>query len=96
MPTEFEYGDGVIALPLARHKREQNLKEKQAREGQALEQFEKIAALIEDAITRFFPETPGKPIVDLTLSSPATPSKIFLRIDDNGKLIDVSGEPFPF
>ena len=60
MRTEFEYCDGVVALPLARQKREQNLKEKQAREEQAFEQLEKIAALIEDAITRFLPETPGQ------------------------------------
>ena len=96
MPTEFEYGDGVIALPLARQKREQNLKEKQAREEQALEQLEKIAAHIEDAITRLLPETPGKPTIHLTLSSPETPSEIVLRVDGNCKVIDVSDEPIPF
>jgi hypothetical protein len=42
------------------------------------------------------PETPGKPIVDLTLSSPETPSKIVLRVDDNCKVIDVSDESIPF
>ena len=96
MGTEFEYGDSVVAFPLARQKRKQKLEEKQAREEHGLEQLEKIAAFIEDAMTRFLPETPGKPIVDLTLSSPEAPSKIVLRIDDNGKVIDVSDEPFPF
>ena len=96
MGTEFEYGDSVVAFPLARQKRKQKLEEKQAREEQALEQLEKIAALIEDAITRFLPETPGKQIVHLTLSSPETPSEIVLRVDDNRKVIDVSDEPIPF
>lgn len=50
---------------------------------------------IEDAMTHFLPETSGKPIVDLTLSSPEAPSKIVLRMDDNGKVIDVTDEPFP-
>ena len=95
MRTEFENGDGVVAFPLARQKRKQKLEEKQAREEHGLEQLEKIAAFIEDAMTRFLPETPGKPIVDLTLSSPEAPSKIVLRIDDNGKVIDVSDEPIP-
>jgi hypothetical protein len=66
----------VYALPLARQKRKQELEEKQAREEHGLEQLEKIAAFIEDAMTRFLPETPGKPIVDLTLSSPEAPSKL--------------------
>ena len=96
MRTEFEYGDGVVAFPLARQKRKQKLEEKQAREEQALEQLEKIAAFIEDAMTRFLPETPGKPIVNLTLSSPETPSEIVLRVDDKCKIIDVSDERIPF
>ena len=95
MRTEFEYGDGVVPLPLARQKRKQKLEEKQAREEHGLEQLEKIAAFIEDAMTRFLPETPGKPILDLTLSSPEAPSKIVLRIDDNGKVVDVTDE-LPF
>jgi hypothetical protein len=96
MGTEFEYDDGVVALPLARQKREQNLKEKQAREAQALEQLEKVAAVTGDAITRFLPETSGKSIVHLTFSSPETTSEIVLRVDGNCKVIDVSDEPIPF
>jgi hypothetical protein len=96
MRTEFENGDGVYALPLARQKRKEKLAEKQAREEHGLGHLEKIAAFIEDAMTHFLPETSGKPIVDLTFSSPEAPSKIVLRIDGNGKVIDVTDEPFPF
>jgi hypothetical protein len=96
MRTEFEYGDGVYALPLARQKRKQKLEEKQTREEHGLEHLEKLAAFIEDVIAHFLPETPGKPIVDLTLSSPEAPSKIVLRIDHSGKVVDVTDEPFPF
>jgi hypothetical protein len=96
MRTEFENGDGVYALPLASQKRKKELEEKQAREKHGLEHLEKIAAFIEDAMTHFLPETSGRPIVDLTLSSPEAPSNIVLRMGGNGKVIDVTDEPFTF
>jgi hypothetical protein len=96
MIADLEEADGVYALPLVRQKRKEKLAEKQGREEHGLEHLEKIAAFIENAMTHFLPETSAKPIIDVTLSSPEAPSKIVLRIDDNGKVIDVSDEPFPF
>jgi hypothetical protein len=96
MLTERENDNCICLLPRAREEREDCLAIKHASERRSLEHLEKMASFIEEAMANFLAETPGKPIVDLTLSSPETPSKIFLRIDDNGKLIDVSGEPFPF
>jgi hypothetical protein len=90
-----ENDSGVYALPLARQRRQEKLAEKHRREVHRLEQLEKIAAFIEEAMTQFMPETSGKPIVHLTLSSQEA-RNIVLRINDSGKVIDVTDEPHPF
>ena len=73
MIADPEDDDGVYALPLARQKRQERLAERHAREVRDLEHVEKLATFIKDAIVHFLPEMSGKPIVDLTLSSPEAP-----------------------
>ena len=76
--------------------RENSLEAKHAREKRILEHLEKLADLIEEAMTQFLPETSEKPIVELTLCSAEAQSKIVLRIDGRGKIADITDEPIPF
>jgi hypothetical protein len=95
MSTEVENDNCVYPFPPAREKRERNLAEQHARERLGHEQLEKVADFFMDAMARFWPETSGKPVVILTLSTPEVPSQIRLRIDASGTVIDATDEsPF--
>jgi hypothetical protein len=92
MTTEFEDDGRLYSLSSSREKREQDLEAKHTRQKLGQEHVERFADFLRDATTRFWPETSGKPVVDLTLSSPEAPSGIKLRIDDSGRVIDVTDE----
>lgn len=93
MLTELEGDSCAKPPPLAREKREEKLAEKHAREKRSFEQLEKLASFIEEAMAQFLAETSNKPIVELTLSSAEAPSKIVLRIDDCGRVRDITNDP---
>lgn len=90
MLTEFENNSCVCPVPVARENREERLAAKHAREKHILEHLEQLADFIAEVAMQFLPQTSGKPIVDVTLSSTEVPSKIVLRIDESGKVIDVT------
>jgi hypothetical protein len=90
--SSLENDEETCCLPNAREKRAQDLGQKQAREKLGQEHLEKIARLFRDALAEFWAGAPGKPVVDLTLSSPEAPSGMRIRIDDSGRVVDVSDE----
>lgn len=93
MSTELKTGSKSRPLPSAREVRGSNLEAKHARERLAHSYLEYVADFIRDALSNFWAETLGKPVVNLTLSSPECPSEIRLRIDDTGRTVDVTSEP---
>jgi hypothetical protein len=88
----LESDEGVCPLPIPREKRARDLAERQAHEKFAQEHLERIADLIAESMMQFLAETPGRPVIDLTLSSAAAPTAIRLRIDGSGKITDVTDE----
>ena len=80
-------------LSSAREVRENNLEAKHANEKRAHEHLERLADFLKDALAQFWPETSGKPVVNLMLSSPEGPAEIRLRIDDSGRVVDITNEP---
>ena len=95
MSSTLEENERMYQPPIAREKREEDLTARHAREKLAHEYLEKLAAFIPEAMAQFFPEASGKPIVDLVLSSAGAQSKIVLRIDHSGRVVDVTDE-LPF
>jgi hypothetical protein len=95
MLTELENDSCVYSLTLAREKCEKELAAKHVRGKLSHEYLEKLAAFIAETIAQFSPETSGKPIVDLVLSSARAPSQIVLHIDHSGQIFDVT-EELPF
>jgi hypothetical protein len=92
MSTVLESSSHSRPLLSAREVRETNLEAKHAGEKRAQEYLERLADFLEDAMTQFWPETSGKPVVNLTLTSPDGPSEISLRIDDSGRVVDITNE----
>jgi hypothetical protein len=93
MSTVLESNSNSRPLLSAREVRETNLQAKHAREKLAQENLERLTDFIKDAMTQFWPETSGNPVVNLMLSSPEGPSEISLRIDDSGRVVDITNEP---
>jgi hypothetical protein len=76
----------------ARELRERNLQEKQAYEKYVLDRLESVGDFLKAAMVHFWPETSGKPVIDLTLSSPEWPSKITLRLGGDNRFIDATDD----
>ena len=93
MSTALESNSHSRPLLSAREVRETKLEAKHAGEKLVQEHLERLADFIMDAMTQFWPETSGNPVVNLMLSSPEGPSEISLRIDDSGRVVDITNEP---
>jgi hypothetical protein len=93
MSAVLESNSHSRPLLSAREVRETKLEAKHAGEKLVHEYLERLADFIMDAMTQFWPETSGKPAVNLMLSSPEGPSEISLRIDDSGRVVDITNEP---
>ena len=93
MSTVLEFNSRSRPLSSAREVRENNLEARHANEKRAHEHLERLADFLMDAMTQFWPETSGNPVVNLMLSSPEGPSEIRLRIDDSGGVVDITNEP---
>lgn len=93
MSTVLEFNSRSRPLSSTREVRENNLEAKHAGEKRVHEHLERLADFLKDAMAQFWPETSGKPVVNLMLSSPEGPSEISLRIDDSGRVVDITNEP---
>jgi hypothetical protein len=93
MSNVLESNSHSLPLSSAREVRENNLEAKHANEKRVHEHLERLADFVKDAMTQFWPETSGKPVVNLMLSSPEAQSQIRLRIDDSGTAVDIIIEP---
>jgi hypothetical protein len=93
MSTALESNSHSRPLSSAREVRENNLEAKHAGEKRVHEYLERLADFLQDAMAQFWPEASGKPVVNLMLSSPEGPSEIRLRIDDSGRVVDITNEP---